>query len=65
MSPISLAGSGTILVVLEGLAKLLGLNFPDGSIAAGVNGGIALFGFGLLIYGQFRRKDLKYGLIRK
>lgn len=61
----SMAGSGLIITLIETILKLTGVEFPDGSVSAGINGIIAFVGLILLVWGQVRRKDLKFGLIRK
>ncbi len=65
MTPISFAGTGAIITVIEAVLRLLNVDFPEGSVAAAINGAFAFVGFILLIYGQLRRKDLKFGLLRK
>lgn len=65
MNNISFAGAGTYVLVIETVLRLVGLELPDGSVAAAVNGLVVFLGFVLLIIGQLRRKDLHLGLIRK
>lgn len=62
---VSMAGTGSAIVLLEGLLRFLGVEFPEGSVAQAVNGFLAFLGFALLVWGQLRRKDLKFGLLRK
>ncbi len=64
MTPISLAGSGAIITVIEFALRYTNVDLPDGSVAALVNGVVTVGGIVLLIWGQLRRKDLKYGLFR-
>lgn len=65
ISPVSVTGIGAIIVVIEYLFGLFGVEFPEGSVEAGVQGGIAFVGLVLVVIGQLRRKDLKAGLLRK
>ena len=62
---ISMAGVGTIVTFIETAFRLFGFEFPEGSIAAGINGLVAFIGLGWLVWGQFRRKDLVNGIVRK
>lgn len=65
MSPISLAGTGTYIIVIESVLKLFGFEFPEGSVGDAVNGLVVFLAFVLLVIGQLRRRDLHLGLIRK
>jgi len=64
-SSISMAGTGAIITLLTTVFKILGWEFPEGTIADGVNGLVAFVGLVLLAWGQFRRSDLYMGLFRK
>lgn len=64
-SSISMTGIGGLIVVLEALLKMFGVEIADGSVAAGVNGLVSFIGLVFMVWGQFRRSDLKFGLIRK
>lgn len=65
MKNISLAGSGTYVLVIEMVLRLFGVDFTDDSVTGAVNGLIVFIAFVLLVIGQLRRKDLHLGLIRK
>ena len=65
MNNFSLAGVGLIISVLSFLAKYFQLDVDDGQITEAVNAGSQFVGFVLLVWGQLRRKDLKFGVIRK
>lgn len=62
---ISKTGAGLYITLIETVLRLLGVEFPDGSVAEAVNAFVMIIGFLLLIVGQFARKDLKVGLMRK
>lgn len=65
LSPISLTGAGAIITVIQLALQWLGVEFPKGSVEAAVNGIVAAVGLVLLVYGQWRRGDLKFGLLRR
>lgn len=62
---LSMAGVGMYVSVITVLLNLFGITADPGSIEAAVSAAITLFGFAIWIIGQFRRKDLKYGLLHK
>lgn len=62
---ISKTGAGLYVTLIEAILHVAGVDFPDGSVADAVNGVVAVIGLALLIIGQFSRKDLKVGLVRK
>lgn len=63
---ISMAGTGgAIVVILNAIFPLFGIEVPEGSVEAALEGFLNVVGFILLIVGQVRRKDLSIGLIRK
>ena len=62
----SKAGVGAVIVTLmEVVLPLIGLDSQEGTAANVVDAVATLVGFALLLYGQFDRKDLEYGLFRK
>lgn len=63
--PISLTGTGILITLIEYVLRFFGLEFEEGSVAAAVNGLLVFIGFVLVIVGQLRRKDLRFGLVRK
>lgn len=54
-----------IVTVLQVILPLFGLQVPEGSLTQSVQGVITLIGLVVAIVGQIKRKDMKYGLIRK
>lgn len=62
---VSMTGTGLVITLIQTLLTLFGFEFETDSLAAGINGLVAFFGFIFLIWGQLRRKDLSFGLIRK
>ena len=63
---VSLTGVGAILVtVLNALFPMLGIDLPEGSVESGVIGVMNFIGFILLIYGQYRRKDVSGFIMKK
>lgn len=62
---VSMTGVGAVITVLETIAKMIGIELPEGSVASAVNGVVAVVGLVLLIVGQYRRKDLVAGIVRR
>lgn len=61
-----MAGTGgAIVVILNAILPLLGIEVPEGSIGATVEAIGQIVGFALLIWGQIRRPDLIGGILRK
>ncbi len=65
MLPVSVTGSGLIILIIEGILHLFGITPDSGSVAAVVNASLIVIGWVAVIIGQLRRKDLHFGLIRK
>lgn len=65
MKSISVTGIGAIVVIIESVLRLFGVEVPEGSTLKVANGLLEIVGYVLLVYGQLRRKDLFYGIIRK
>lgn len=65
MTPISMAGSGLLVLIVEMVLNGFGITPEPGSVAAVVNAAIVALGWITLIAGQLSRKDLHFGLIRK
>lgn len=65
MPVLSMTAVGGVVTVIELVLQFLGVDLPQGSVQAGVNGAVALVGVILLIVGQVRRKDLTAGLLHK
>lgn len=65
MTPISITGSGLLVLIVEALLHTFGITPDAGSVAAVVNAAIIALGWITLIVGQLTRKDLHFGLIRK
>lgn len=64
-SSVSMTATGAIIVILEQVAKLIGLDLPENTIGNMVDALVTLVGSVLLIWGQLRRKDLAGGIFRK
>lgn len=62
---ISLAGIGTYTIVIEALLQMIGVDAPAGSVGHAIEGVAAIGGLLLLVIGQLRRGDLRFGLLRK
>lgn len=62
---LSMAGTGGAGLVIEQTLKLLGFDFPEGAVGKALDGLTTFVFFVLLIWGQLRRKDLKWGMVRK
>lgn len=65
MTPVSITGSGLIVLLVEMVLHYFGITPDAGSVAAVVNGALIAIGWIALIVGQLTRKDLHFGLIRK
>ena len=61
----SMAGVGMVITVLSFLAKYFQLDLDEGQITEGVKAIVMGVGFLWLVWGQIRRKDLDFGLLRK
>lgn len=62
---VSMAGAGAVITLIETVLRLLGVDFPEGSVAAAVNGIVAAAGLVFIVWGQIRRSDLHWGIVRK
>ncbi len=62
---LSLTGVGAIVTIVELVLHMLGITVPEGTVSAAINGFVSILGLVALVWGQVRRPDLKYGLIRK
>lgn len=63
---VSMAGTGAIVVVVvELLLKLAGVEVEEGTTLEAVNAVVTAAGYVLLVWGQIRRKDLVAGLLRR
>lgn len=62
---ISMAGVGGAILAIEVILKTLGFEFADGTVADAVNGLVVFAGFVWFLWGQYRRKDLTWGILRK
>ncbi len=63
--PISKIGTGAIILLIEQVLRLLGFEFPEGSVESVINAIAVVIGFALIIFGQLGRKDLVAGIIKK
>lgn len=65
LNSISITGVGGVFTLVELFLRVFGIELPEGSVLAAVNGLITVVGVILLIWGQVRRPDLKWGFLRK
>lgn len=65
MTPVSLAGSGLLILIIEGVLKSFGIEADATTVTGVVNSIVIAGGWLLLIIGQLRRPDLHFGLLRK
>ena len=57
---VSATGIGALVVtILNAVFPLIGFDVPEGGIENFVASATNVIGFGLLLYGQWRRKDTK------
>jgi hypothetical protein len=60
-----MAGTGTIVLVLSTFFKVTGIDVDDKQLTEVVTAALMVLGFVLSTVGTLRRKDLKYGFLRK
>lgn len=65
MERYSLTGVGIVVSVLVFILNYFGFTFEQGSVAQFVENIVQAGGFLMVLYGQYRRGDLKYGLVRR
>jgi len=65
MANYSLAGTGAIATVLIFVLRFFEIDVDEGVVTEAVLGLAQAIAFVVWLYGQFRRKDLQYGLFRK
>lgn len=63
--PISLAGSGILILMLEAVLGAFGITTEPGTVDAVLNSAIVAGGWLMIIIGQLRRKDLLLGIVRR
>ena len=63
--PVSKAGIGLVVFLLNEVFVALGWTIDFGVIEAGMNGLVALVALVVIVWGQVDRKDLEFGLLRK
>ena len=61
----SKAGIGALLTVAVTILNLFGVDLPEGTVGNATEAIATIVGIVMLVWGQFDRPDLKYGLIRK
>jgi uncharacterized membrane protein len=63
---LSFTGVGAaIVVLLEAILPMLGIEVPEGGVAKAVEGVVTFVGFVLLVYGQWRRPDVSGFVFKK
>lgn len=62
---ISKTGLGLYITLIVTVLKIFGIEFEEDTVANAVEGVAAAIGLILLVIGQFGRKDLKAGIVRK
>lgn len=60
----SMTGTGLVVFILSNLFMYWGIDFDTGELTEMVNKIILALGAIMTMYGQIRRKDLKWGLWR-
>lgn len=63
--PISLAGSGLLILIVEAVLGMFGITPEPGTVEQVLNSLIVAGGWLMLIIGQLRRRDLIAGLVRR
>ena len=62
---ISMAGSGLIISILAVALPFFGVSVDQGSITQFVANTAQVIGFIMLVVGQVRRPDLRFGIVRR
>jgi len=62
---ISMTGTGLAVALIAWVLAGLGVEVGEESIAGFVQAVLTAAGFVLTVWGQLRREDLKFGLLRK
>jgi len=62
---VSMTGTGIVVELLLWAVEYFNLTVGGGEVEAGVKGLFAFLGLAFIIVGQVRRKDMKFGLVRK
>lgn len=60
-----MTGTGLMVLVIVAVLKSLGFDIDEGTVTETVTSVAQIVGVVLALYGQYRRKDLKFGLLRK
>ena len=61
----SMTGIGiTIVTLLEAVLPMFGIELAEGQVSKAIEGIITCIGVVLMIYGQWRRPDVKYGIVK-
>lgn len=63
--PISLAGSGLLILIIEAVLGAFGITPEPGSVSQVLNSVVVAGGWLMLIIGQIRRRDLIAGIVRR
>lgn len=62
----SMTGWGVAIVtILNAILPALGIEFEEGALTSVMESLLNIIGFIMMIVGQYRRGDLKFGLVRK
>ena len=61
----SMTGTGQVALLVSLVLRMFGIEADDQSVLGFVTSVFTAVGFVLAIWGQVRRQDLKFGLLRK
>lgn len=62
---VSMTGSGMLVIALATILSWIGVNADSSQIAGWVDSILSVAGLLMLVIGQLKRKDLKFGFWRK
>jgi hypothetical protein len=65
MPALSMTGVGALVTIVVTALNLFGIELPEGTVTKVTEAVVTLAGIGLLIWGQVRRADVKYGVFKK
>ena len=62
---VSMTGTGAAVLIITIILQLLGVEVVEGSVQEVVVAAVEVVSFAMVIAGQLRRKDLRFGFLRR
>lgn len=60
-----MTGTGAFIALVEAALNFFGISIGDGVVAQAINGLLTFLSLLFVVWGQLRRKDLTFGILRK